>query len=294
MNDLAIYYHSPQQTKQYNHLLNQSLFFPLVTFMYEHREERIILRQLKAAFATEAKLEQFLSEMIDCQLIIRENRQYRLNFPIYTAAEVASLPLAEDELPKFKGTVTEQLFWLAESFWPQVFPEEEDYFFGVSGGPSFYQKQRLASAQLSTITLEKEKTEVPTMPRYFDYLGKEEALPEAFSALYDLLGDVNPEYYLSQARRVIKQALRGRKVSTVPNIFQESLHLTQVITIDQDHLKLLLPVATEQAEPLEAQSDILAFYYEKIANRSAIERLVFMQQLIEQLGTNSLSYLRIN
>ncbi|EHV0180842.1 DUF1803 domain-containing protein, partial [Enterococcus faecalis] len=54
------------------------------------------------------------------------------------------------------------------------------------------------------------------------------------------------------------------------------------------------PVATEQAEPLEAQSDILAFYYEKIANRSAIERLVFMQQLIEQLGTNSLSYLRIN
>ena len=30
--------------------------------------------------------------MIDCQLIIRENRQYRLNFPIYTAAEVASLP----------------------------------------------------------------------------------------------------------------------------------------------------------------------------------------------------------
>ena len=65
MNDLAIYYHSPQQTKQYNHLLNQSLFFPLVTFMYEHREERIILRQLKAAFATEAKLEQFLSEMID-------------------------------------------------------------------------------------------------------------------------------------------------------------------------------------------------------------------------------------
>lgn len=59
-------------------------------------------------------------------------------------------------------------------------------------------------------------------------------------------------------------------------------------------LKTPLPVATEQAEPLEAQSDILAFYYEKIANRSAIERLVFMQQLIEQLGTNSLSYLRIN
>lgn len=49
------------------------------------------------------------------------------------------------------------------------------------------------------------------MPRYFDYLGKEEALPEAFSALYDLLGDVNPEYYLSQARRVIKQALRNAK-----------------------------------------------------------------------------------
>lgn len=88
--------------------------------MYEHREERIILRQLKAAFATEAKLEQFLSEMIDCQLIIRENRQYRLNFPIYTAAEVASLTLAEDELPKLKGTVTEQLFWLAESFTTSV------------------------------------------------------------------------------------------------------------------------------------------------------------------------------
>lgn len=38
------------------------------------------------------------------------------------------------------------------------------------------------------------------MPRYFDYLGKEQPLPEAFSALYDLLGDVNPEYYLSQAK----------------------------------------------------------------------------------------------
>ena len=62
----------------------QPITFFLLFFMYEHREERIILRQLKAAFATEAKLEQFLSEMIDCQLIIRENRQYRLNFPIYT------------------------------------------------------------------------------------------------------------------------------------------------------------------------------------------------------------------
>lgn len=67
-----------------------------------------------------------------------------------------------------------------------------------------------------------------------------------------------------------------------------------MIAIDQDHLKLLLPVATESTEPLEAQSDILAFYYEKIANRSAIEHIVFMQQLIEQLGMNSLSYLRIN
>ncbi len=213
--------------------------------------------------------------MIDCQLIIRENRQYRLNFPIYTAAEVASLTLAEDELPKFKGTVTEQLFWLAESFWRTSVSRRGRLFFWRERWPSFYQKQRLALAQLSMITLEKEKTEVPTMPRYFDYLGKEQPLPEAFSALYDLLGDVNPEYYLSQARRVIKQALRGRKVSTVPNIFQESLHLTQVITIDQDHLKLLLPVATEQAEPLEAQSDILAFYYEKIANRSASRTLSF-------------------
>lgn len=132
------------------------------------------------------------------------------------------------------------------------------------------------------------------MPRYFDYLAKEQALPESFLSLYDLLGDVNPEYYLSQARRVIKQALRGRKVSTVPNIFQENLRLTKVIAIDQDHLKLLLPVATEQTDPLEEQSDILAFYYEKIAKRSSIERLVFMQQLIEQLGMNSLSYLRIN
>ncbi|MGC2938775.1 DUF1803 domain-containing protein, partial [Enterococcus faecalis] len=30
MNVLAIYYHTPQQTKQYNHLHNQSLFIPLV------------------------------------------------------------------------------------------------------------------------------------------------------------------------------------------------------------------------------------------------------------------------
>ena len=94
--------------------------------------------------------------MIDCQLIIRENRQYRLNFPIYTAAEVASLTLAEDELPKFKGTVTEQLFWLAESFWPQVFPEEEDYFWRERW-PLILSKQRLASAQLSIITLEKKR-----------------------------------------------------------------------------------------------------------------------------------------
>ena len=80
--------------------------------------------------------------------------------------------MAEDELPKFKGTVTEQLFWLAESFWPQVFPEEEDYF--LAEVASHFIK-RLASAQLSIITLEKEKTEVPTMPRYFDYLGKEQS-----------------------------------------------------------------------------------------------------------------------
>lgn len=80
--------------------------------------------------------------MIDCQLIIRENRQYRLNFLyLYAAARLRVCHLAEDELPKFKGTVTEQLFWLAESFWPQVFPEEEDYFFSVSSGLTFYKNK---------------------------------------------------------------------------------------------------------------------------------------------------------
>ena len=58
MNDLAIYYHSPPN-ETIQSFAQPITFFPLVTFMYEHREERIILRQLKAAFATEAKLEQF-------------------------------------------------------------------------------------------------------------------------------------------------------------------------------------------------------------------------------------------
>ena len=53
----------------------------------KHREERIILRQLKAAFA-KPKLEQFLSEMIDCVNHSGKSSISCLNFPIYTAAEV--------------------------------------------------------------------------------------------------------------------------------------------------------------------------------------------------------------
>lgn len=50
--------------------------------MYENQQHEIILRELKTKFP-QKKFEHFLDQLIEEKLVLRENRRYMLNFPIF-------------------------------------------------------------------------------------------------------------------------------------------------------------------------------------------------------------------
>ncbi|MGV1139207.1 DUF1803 domain-containing protein [Enterococcus hirae] len=76
------YFYSQNHQQLLSKLVNNAVFPTLIEYLHHHQEEDIILRELKKNF-DHPKFEAFLDQLIDENLIKRENRRYKLNFPIF-------------------------------------------------------------------------------------------------------------------------------------------------------------------------------------------------------------------
>lgn len=76
------YFYSQNHQQLLSKLVNNAVFPTLIEYLHHHQEEDIILRELKKNF-DQPKFEAFLDQLIDENLIKRENRRYKLNFPIF-------------------------------------------------------------------------------------------------------------------------------------------------------------------------------------------------------------------
>ena len=149
-------------------LTRQPFFMGLVAYLDQHSD--VILREVKATFP-DVPVDRFLEDYIKAGFILRENKRYYLNLPFLESVD--SLELDQ-----------------------QIFLREESPVYQALLEQSF--ETKLRNQTNAAILVEKTdfaRTKM-TLSNYFYKVKHQYPLTEKQQELYDILGDVNPEYAL--------------------------------------------------------------------------------------------------
>lgn len=243
MKRIDYYFPAGPNEKNLNKLVKEPLFHQIIAYFRLQNGEAILLRRLKEAIITDENIEYILEKMIKYGLIERAERRYRLLIPIYTNKNVPiPLPLIERDktsaLISFgKNLSQEELAtFLGELLWESCFPKEQNYFFGVERGEKdndyFFKKIEIGNSEIAFVSIQKENLLVKNLATYFSILQTNQ-IPAIFKPLHQLIGDVDINYYVSQTKRVIKNAEKNRKATKKRNVFQESLIFSGAVSINE-------------------------------------------------------------
>ena len=149
-------------------LTRQPFFGELIRYLDQH--EDVILREIKAKFPDVA-VDKLMEEYIKAGLILRENKRYYLNLPMLESLD--SLELDQE-----------------------IFVREDSPVYPVLSEKTF--ETELFNQTNAAILVEKTdfaRTKM-TLSNYFYKVKHQYPLTEKQQELYDILGDVNPEYAL--------------------------------------------------------------------------------------------------
>ncbi|HEU8021665.1 TPA: DUF1803 domain-containing protein [Streptococcus pneumoniae] len=174
------------------------MFGELIRYLGQH--EDVILREIKAQFPDVA-VDKLMEEYIKAGLILRENKRYYLNFP--TLESLDSLELDQEIFVREASLVYQAL--LEQSFETEL-------------------RNRINAAILV------EKTDFArtkmTLSNYFYKVKQQE--------LYDILGDVNPEYALKYMTAFLLKFLKkDQLMQKRHDIFVDSLVVLGYIVQNQ-------------------------------------------------------------
>ena len=179
-------------------LTRQPFFKDLVDYLDQHDD--VILREIKAQFS-EVPVDKYLEEYIKAGLILRENKRYYLNLPFLESTE--SLALDQEVFVRDDSTVYQEIL-------------EKDF------------KTELRN-QTNAAILEEHTDfarENMTLSNYFYKVKHQYPLTEEQQRLYEILGDVNPEYALKYMTSFLLKFLKKYEVQQKRrDIFVDSLEV---------------------------------------------------------------------
>jgi len=188
-------------------LTRQPFFKDLINFLDQHDD--VILRQIKAHFP-EVAVDKFLEEYIKAGLILRENKRYTLNLPFLESTEFLELDqevFVSDDSPVYQEIL------------------EKDF------------KTELRN-QTNVAILEEHTDfarEKMTLSNYFYKVKFQYPLTEEQQRLYEILGDVNPEYALKYMTTFLLKFLKkDQLMQKRTDIFVDSLVLLGYIVQNED------------------------------------------------------------
>ena len=188
-------------------LTRQPFFWNLVDYLDRHDD--VILREIKAQFP-EIPVDKFLEEYIKAGLILRENKRYYLNLPFLESTE--SLALDQEVFVRDDSTVYQEIL-------------EKDF------------KTELRN-QTNAVILEEHTDfarEKMTLSNYFYKVKFQYSLTEEQQRLYEILGDVNPEYALKYMTTFLLKFLKkDQLIQKRRDIFVDSLVLLGYIVQNED------------------------------------------------------------
>ena len=179
-------------------LTRQPFFKDLIDFLDQHDD--VILREIKAQFP-EIPVDKFLEEYIKAGLILRENKRYYLNLPFLESTE--SLALDQEVFVRDDSPIYQEIL-------------EKDF-------------QTKLRNQTNAAILEEHTDfarENMTLSNYFYKVKHQYPLTEEQQRLYEILGDVNPEYALKYMTSFLLKFLKKYEVQQKRrDIFVDSLEV---------------------------------------------------------------------
>ncbi|SDJ97261.1 DUF1803 domain-containing protein [Streptococcus gallolyticus] len=178
-------------------LTRQAFFQDLINFLYQ--TDDVTLRQIKANFPEVPKIDRLIEEYVQAGYIIRDNKRYTIGFDLLDSLENVSLDsqLFVDD----QSAIYEDL--MALTFETRLTNEANDLV--------LVEKTSIARSEL-------------TLSNYFFKLADNLPMSKAQETLYDLLGDVNPQYALKYMTTFLLKFSRKDEVAQKrPDIFVETL-----------------------------------------------------------------------
>ena len=188
-------------------LTRQPFFKDLINFLDQHDD--VILRQIKAHFP-EVAVDKYLEEYIKAGLILRENKRYTLSLPFLESTE--SLELDQEVFVRDDSPIYQEI--LEKHFQTEL------------------RNQTNAAILKEYTDFAREKM---TLSNYFYKVKFQYLLTEEQQRLYEILGDVNPEYALKYMTTFLLKFLKkDQLMQKRPDIFVDSLVLLGYIVQNED------------------------------------------------------------
>ena len=178
-------------------LTRQTFFKDLVNFLYQ--TDDVTLRQIKAKFQEVPKIDRLIEEYVQTGYIIRDNKRYTIGFELLNSLENISLD-------------------------SQIFVDDESQIYAELKKLSF--ETRLDNETNDLVLVEKTSIarDELTLSNYFFKLAENLPMSKAQEVLFDLLGDVNPQYALKYMTTfLLKFARKDEVAQKRPDIFMEAL-----------------------------------------------------------------------
>lgn len=178
-------------------LTRQTFFKDLVNFLYQ--TDDVTLRQIKAKFQEVPKNDRLIEEYVQAGYIIRDNKRYTIGIELLNSLENISLD-------------------------SQIFVDDESQIYAELKKLSF--ETRLDNEANDLVLVEKTSIarDELTLSNYFFKLAENLPMSKAQEVLFDLLGDVNPQYALKYMTTfLLKFARKDEVAQKRPEIFVEAL-----------------------------------------------------------------------
>lgn len=178
-------------------LTRQTFFKDLVNFLYQ--TDDVTLRQIKAKFQEVPKNDRLIEEYVQAGYIIRDNKRYIIGIELLNSLENISLD-------------------------SQIFVDDESQIYTDLMKLTF--ETRLDNEANDLILVEKTSIvrDELTLSNYFFKLAENLPMSKAQEVLFDLLGDVNPQYALKYMTTfLLKFARKDEVAQKRPDIFVEAL-----------------------------------------------------------------------
>ena len=188
-------------------LTRQLFFIDLVDYLDQHDD--VILREIKAQFP-DVSVDKLMEEYIKAGLILRENKHYSLNLPFLESTDDLALDqeiFVREDSPVYQGL-------LEKTFETEL------------------RNQTNAAILIEHTDFARQKM---TLSNYFYKVKNQYPLTEDQQKLYDILGDVNPEYALKYMTTFLLKFLKkDQLMQKRRDIFVESLVVLDYIIQNEE------------------------------------------------------------